>query len=232
MTVTDPHRRTVEPRQVAGPAVSLRAVTRVFDGLPAIIGITLDVSLGEVVWLRGPNGSGKSTLLRVVSTALSPTFGGGSVLGLDLQADRAQVRARTDLLGHQTRLYSDLSAAENLRFTCGLYGLDVGRVDAALDRVGLREVREVRVASFSHGMRQRLALARCLMRGSELVLLDEPYAGLDPVARGIVDDLLLDARRDGRTVLFASHEPPPAALVTRAVSLGNGRLLPEEAPRP
>lgn len=232
MTVTDPPRRTAEHRHAVDSAVSLRAVTRVFDGLPAIIGVTLDVTLGEIVWLRGPNGSGKSTLLRVVSTVLSPTFGGGSVLGLDLQADRAQIRARTDLLGHQTRLYSDLSAAENLRFTCGLYGLDIGHVDAALERVGLAEVRDVRVASFSQGMRQRLALARCLMRGPDVALLDEPYAGLDALARDIVDDLLVDAGRHGRTVLLASHESPPAALVTRTVTLENGRLRPDDGLRP
>jgi heme exporter protein A len=208
----------------AGSAVCLRALTRVFDGLPAISGITLDVATGEAVWLQGPNGSGKSTLLRVLATALSPTFGGGSVLGHDLQGDRARIRARTDLLGHQARLYADLSAGENLRFTCGLYGLEPRLVAGALDRVGLDQVGDVRVGSFSQGMRQRLALARCLLRQPDLVLLDEPYAGLDVSARCIVDDLLASARTQGRTVLLASHEPPAARLISRVVSLHNGRL--------
>lgn len=206
-------------------AVDLHNVTRLFDGVPAITGVTLAVPLGEIVVLQGPNGSGKSTLLRVIATVLSPTFGSGSVLGLDLRRERAQIRAYTDLLGHQTRLYADLTATENLRFTCGLHGLPTVHVGEWLDRVGLAEVAGVRVASFSQGMRQRLALARCLMRSPRLILLDEPYAGLDADARHIVDDLLATARQHGATVLLASHEPPPVELVSRAVHLENGRIV-------
>jgi ABC-type multidrug transport system ATPase subunit len=208
--------------------VHLRGVTRIFDGSPAISGISLDVHAGETVWLCGPNGSGKSTLLRVVATVLSATFGQGSVLGHDLRSDRAAIRARVDLVGHGPRLYVDLTAAENLRFTCRLLGLDAAPIPDALARVGLDEVADLRVGGFSQGMRQRLALARCLLRDPDLVLLDEPYAGLDASARVIVDDLLAGAGRDGRTVLLASHEPPPESLVSRRVSLENGRLLPSE----
>ncbi|HEY9438587.1 MAG TPA: ABC transporter ATP-binding protein [Streptomyces sp.] len=209
----------------SGLAVDLHRVTRVFDGIPAITGISLSIPVGEIVLLYGHNGSGKSTLLRVIATALSPTFGAGSVLGLDLQRDRARIRAHTDLLGHQTRLYADLTATENLRFACGLYGLSTARVGECLDRVGLSEAGGVRVASFSQGMRQRLALARCLLRAPAVVLLDEPYAGLDTDARHIVDDLLAGARHHGTTVLLASHEPPPSELVSSMVHLENGRLV-------
>ncbi len=225
MTSTPPALEVSEAPPASALAVALHRVTRVFDGIPAISAITLAIPVGEVVVLQGHNGSGKSTLLRVLATALSPTFGGGSVLGLDLQRDRAGIRAHTDLLGHQTRLYSDLTAAENLRFTCGLYGLAPERVDECLDRVGLGAVDSVRVASFSQGMRQRLALARCLMRSPALILLDEPYAGLDADARHIVDDLLASARDNGATVVLASHEPPPSELVSCTVHLENGRLV-------
>jgi heme exporter protein A len=166
--------------------VRLSRVTRLFDGLAAVTQVSLEVAQGETVWLRGWNGSGKTTLLRLIATAISPTFGGGSVLGFDLRAERSAIRARADLLSHETRLYGDLTAAENLRFACSLYDIDPRLAESALGRVGLEEVAAVRVARFSQGMRQRLALARCLMRGPALILLDEPYAALDVEAR-VVD---------------------------------------------
>ena len=213
-------------------AVRLSRVSRLFDGLAAVSNVSLQVARGETVWLRGWNGSGKTTLLRLVATAISPTFGGGTVLGFDLQAGRAAIRARSDLLSHDTRLYADLTAAENLRFACRLYGLDPRRAEPALEQVGLQDVAAVRTASFSQGMRQRLALARCLMRVPALILLDEPYAGLDSEARIVVDDLLTMARATGQTVIVASHEAPPARLVDRAVTMDGGQLAapPPSAP--
>jgi ABC-type multidrug transport system ATPase subunit len=204
-------------------AVGLVRVTRLFDGLAAVSQITLDLAVGETVWLRGSNGSGKSTLLRLIATAISPTYGGGTVLGHDLVRGRAAIRAQTDLVGHQTRLYDDLTATENLRFACDLYGLDPRGIEPALERVGLPEVAAVRAASFSQGMRQRLVLARCLLRAPRLILLDEPYAGLDPDARTVVDDLLADPEQ-ARTVVVASHDPPPPGLVDRTVVMDGGRL--------
>src|SRR4029078_3988394 len=195
-------------------AVSLRGVTRLFDGLPAISHITLDLGVGETVWLRGSNGSGKSTLLRVVATALSPTYGSGMIFGHDLRTGRARIRQRSDLLGHRSRLYEDLTAVENLRFVCSMYDVDRGRIDPALQRVALDEVANIRTGSFSQGMRQRLALARCIIRCPDLVLLDEPYAGLDADSRVVVNDLLADTHRRGGTGLLARHEAPPPNLVS------------------
>jgi len=128
-------------------AVSLRGVTRLFDGLPAISHITLDLGVGETVWLRGSNGSGKSTLLRVVATALSPTYGSGMIFGHDLRTGRARIRQHIDLLGHRSRLYEDLTAVENLRFVCSMHDVDRGRIDPALERVGLDEVAHIRTAA-------------------------------------------------------------------------------------
>jgi ABC-type multidrug transport system ATPase subunit len=227
MTVPEPA-GTATARSPAGSAVHLTRVTRLFDGLAAITQVSLEVGTGESVWLRGSNGSGKSTLLRVIATAISPTYGGGTVLGHDLTRGRAAIRATTELIGHNTRLYDELTAAENLRFVCDLHGLDPGGVAPALDRVGLAEVATVRAGNFSQGMRQRLVLARCLVRGPRLLLLDEPYAGLDPDARVVVDDLLAEAGRAGRTVLVASHEAPPEQLVHRTVVMDGGRLSGED----
>jgi heme exporter protein A len=223
MTVPEPA-ATATARSPAGAAVHLSRVTRLFDGLAAITQVSMDVGTGESVWLRGSNGSGKSTLLRVIATAISPTYGGGTVLGHDLTRGRAAIRAGTELVGHNTRLYDDLTATENLRFVCDLHGLDPGGLAPALERVGLTEVATVRAGNFSQGMRQRLVLARCLVRNPRLLLLDEPYAGLDPDARVVVDDLLAEARQAGRTVLIASHEAPPERLVQRTVVMDGGRL--------
>jgi ABC-type multidrug transport system ATPase subunit len=196
-----------------------------FDGLAAVSQVSLEVAQGETVWLRGWNGSGKTTLLRLIATAISPTFGGGSVLGFDLRTKRSAIRARTDLLSHETRLYPDLTAVENLRFACSLYDIDSRLAEPALERVGLEEVAAVRVARFSQGMRQRLALARCLMRGPALILLDEPYAALDVEARVVVDGLLATAQAGGQTVVVASHEAPPAHLIDREVMMDGGRVI-------
>jgi ABC-type multidrug transport system ATPase subunit len=213
--------------RAATAAVSLSRLTRVFGTQPAIVGVDLKLERGSVVLLRGPNGAGKSTLLRVIATALTPTYGGGSALGFDLVRERDEVRRRTELLGHDTRLYEDLTAIENLRFACALYGADAWRIPEVLERVGLAAVGGERVASFSHGMRQRVALARGLLRGPELLLLDEPYAGLDAGAKQTVDEVVLAARTAGNTVVLATHEQVREGLVTATVLMESGRVVHE-----
>ncbi len=213
--------------QTAAPAVALRSVTRVFGVTPAVVRVDLQVERGEVVLLRGPNGAGKSTLLRVVATALSPTYGGGEVLGFDLVRERERIRAHVELLGHRTRLYEDLTAAENLRFACQMTGVGPEGVPAALERVGLADVTDERVRGFSQGMRQRVAVARALLRAPDLLLLDEPYAGLDVEARDAVDRAIEEARAAGRTVLLATHDETRGSLATRTVVMDGGRLVEE-----
>src|SRR2546423_1274013 len=118
------------------PAVVLSGVTRVFGVTPAVVRVDLRVERGQIVLVRGSNGAGKSTLLRILATLLSPTYGSGAVLGFDLLMERAQIRERTELLGHRTRLYEDLTAVENLRFACALFGLSRDRIREALELVG------------------------------------------------------------------------------------------------
>jgi heme ABC exporter ATP-binding subunit CcmA len=214
------------------PAVSLSGVTRVFGVAPAIVRIDLSVARGEVLLVRGPNGAGKTTLLRVVATALSPTYGGGSVVGYDLLRNRDEIRRRVELLGHRTRLYEDLSAAENLRFACTVHAVDPAGVPTALERVGLLDVADERVRGFSQGMRQRVAVARALLRSPELLLLDEPYAGLDEDARDVVDDSIREARAAGRTAVLATHDVSRAGIATRTVFMDQGRILASAAAGP
>jgi ABC-type multidrug transport system ATPase subunit len=213
------------PTRVEAPAVTLHSVTRVFGITPALIRVDLSVQRGEAVLVRGPNGAGKSTLLRVIATVISPTYGGGTVLGHDLVEGRDAIRARTELMGHRTRLYDDLTAIENLRFAARLHGLDPGDGASALERVGLAGVARERVRGFSHGMRQRLALARVVLRSPDLLLLDDPYAGLDAPARELVDRELTRAREEGRTVILTAHEPAAEAVASRVVTMDAGRVL-------
>src|SRR5205823_5807439 len=145
---------TVAP--AGAPAVALVGVTRMFGVIPGVVRVDLTVEPGEVVLIRGPNGAGKSTLLRIVATALSPTYGAGTVHGFDLLRGREEIRRRTELLGHRTRLYEDLTAAENLRFACVMHDVPPGGIPEALQQVGLADVAAERVRGFSQGMRQRL----------------------------------------------------------------------------
>jgi ABC-type multidrug transport system ATPase subunit len=215
----------VERGRGSDAVVRLNGVTRMFGSVPALVRVTMQIDRGEVVLLRGANGAGKSTLIRVVSTALSPTFGEGSVLGHDLIRGRHEIRRSVELLGHRTRLYEELTAQENLDFAAGLFGVRRGRPREHLERVGLGDVAGERVRSFSHGMRQRVALARVLMRDPELILLDEPYAGLDQSSRGLVDELVTAAAARGRTVVMSSHDPAPRPLADRTITMAGGRVI-------
>jgi ABC-type multidrug transport system ATPase subunit len=215
--------------RAATAAIELRGVTRLFGAVAALVRADVRVERGEVVVLRGPNGAGKSTLLRILATSLSPTYGGGTVLGFDLLRERGEIRARADLLTHRTRLYEDLTAAENVAFWCRLLGIDGAAVAPALERVGMLEVAGERVRGFSQGMRQRIAIARTIVRAPELLLLDEPYTGLDAEARYAVDDLVREAVGAGRTVVVATHHPMPDSIVRRELTVDGGRIV-REAP--
>ncbi len=220
------HARTAVDVDLA-PAVQLSGLTRIFGVTPALVRADLRVERGETVLVRGPNGAGKSTLLRVIATALSPTYGMGTVLGFDLVRGRDQIRRRTELLGHQTRLYEDLTARENLVFACRMFGLDPAGVPGALERVGLAVAADERVRGYSQGMRQRVAVARALLRRPDLLLLDEPYAGLDAGARDLVDRFVQEQAARGATALVATHDRTRADLADRTIVVEGGRVLAE-----
>ena len=205
-------------------AVDLRGVTRLFGAAPALVRVDLAIERGEAVVLRGPNGAGKSTLLRIVATALSPTYGGGSVLGFDLADAREEIRRRSELLTHRTRLYEELTARENLELFADLLDIHHDLVQGALERVALADVADERVRTFSAGMRQKVAVARAIVRDPELLLLDEPTTGLDDAARSAVDEMMLHASREGRTLVIATHHAVTPGLGARVVTLRDGSV--------
>jgi heme exporter protein A len=208
------------------------ALTKTFGLRPILRGVNLEVAAGECVALLGPNGAGKTTLIRILSTLVRPTLGRVVVAGYALPGAAAEVRRRLGVVAHHTLLYTDLTAEENLQFYARVYGLDRPgpRIGAVLARVGLTTRRRDLVRTFSRGMQQRLALARALLHEPQVMLLDEPYTGLDPEASTVLDEVLRGVAAQGRTVLLTTHDLPRAvALANRVVILYRG-VIAYEAP--
>jgi len=206
-------------------SISSTDVSRNFGRRRALNRVTFRCDAGEIVALLGPNGAGKSTLLSIAATLLLPSS--GSVHYGDYAADRA-LRDRIGLLAHDLYLYPELTAAENLTFFASLHGVADAhtRVDIALDRAKLTERRNDSVLAFSRGMRQRLALERALLHNPRLVLLDEPFTGLDDASTSALVSRLRELRQSGCIVLLATHDLETIdGLVDRAVMLRDGRLV-------
>jgi heme exporter protein A len=166
------------------PAIQVRALTKSFGPHRVLRGVDLAVGPGEFVALLGPNGAGKTTLIRTIATLGRPTAGDVLVNGHSVRGDTGRVRRDLGLVSHQTFLYGDLTAEENLRFYGALYrmaGLDE-RIDYLLGKVGLSERRRDAVRTFSRGMQQRLSIARAILHDPPILLLDEPDTGLDQQA--------------------------------------------------
>ena len=183
---------------------------------------------GEFVALLGPNGAGKTTLLRVFAGLLRPTSGIVTVAGCLLPRQAMELRARLGVVSHQPLLYSDLTAAENLRFYGQLYGVAhlPARIEALLVLTGLEAVRNDLVRTFSRGMQQRLAIGRAMLPDPQVLLLDEPHTGLDQDACVMLDQTLSQVAGQGRTLLMASHDlARSAALASRVDILVKGQII-------
>jgi heme exporter protein A len=192
--------------------ISARGLGRSFGGKRVVRDLDLDVRAGELLLVTGPNGSGKSTLLALIAGLLAPTEG---EIDVDLP------RGRMGYLAHEPLVYKELTALENLDLYGRLYHVPERRetIGALLERFGLWAARHQQVGSFSRGMQQRLALCRVLLHGPELLLLDEPHAGLDASAQTLVDDLLAESA-GSRTLVVASHDPERVSpLATQALAL-------------
>lgn len=207
--------------------VAAVGVARHFGRRKALSQITLTCEAGEIVGLLGPNGAGKSTLLSVLATLAAPSSGRveyGEVTPDDCGAD---IRRRIGLLGHDLFLYPELTARENLAFFAALYGLAdaAGAVSRALDAAGLSSRADDLVQGFSRGMRQRLALERALLHDPRLILLDEPFTGLDPTSAERLAAQVRALAAAGRAVVLVTHDlARAAALGGRALLLVRGRV--------
>jgi heme exporter protein A len=208
--------------------IETRGLTKSFGPRTALDGIGLSIDKGEFVALVGPNGAGKTTLLRILATLSRPSSGTVRIAGLDLFSEGEEARRRVGFLSHRTLLYDDLTAEQNLHFYARLYDMDrdTPRVDDLLERVGLGMRRSDLVQTFSRGMKQRLAVARAVLHRPQLLLLDEPYTGLDPHAVETLRDLLAELAGEGCTILLTTHRLN-AALSTgqRVLVLHRGQLV-------
>ena len=186
------------------PAVEVAGLERRYGDRVALKDVSFALGEGETLVLLGPNGAGKTTLLRVLATLLRPHGGEVRVLGAALPAEAWKVRGRVGYVAHEPLLYRSLSARENLAFNARLHGVDVARAEALLDQVGMARRADDPVEELSRGMRQRVAVARALLHDPPLLLLDEPYTGLD--ARALEDVEPLIGRASGRTRVIATHD--------------------------
>jgi heme exporter protein A len=203
-------------------------LTKQFGPLLALRGIDLDIRPGEFVTIVGPNGAGKTTLLRILATLSRPTQGHVSIAGHTLPKGADDARRQIGLLSHQPLLYGDLTAEENLRFFGKMY--DVPQLEARilelLDRVELLDRRQDRARTFSRGMQQRLAIARALLHDPAVVLLDEPFTGLDPRSSDRLEEMLHVLRDGQRTVIMTIHDLERGwAMCDRALVLARGKIV-------
>ena len=207
--------------------VVAEGLRRTFGGVSVLAGVDLVVEGGECVALLGANGAGKTTLLRVLATLLRPSGGALKLFGEDATLRSPAVLRKIGYVGHESACYGDLTARENLAFYAELYGVEdaTARVDELVEWTSLGTAARRPVRTFSRGMTQRLALARALLHRPELLLLDEPFSGLDPQATATLEALLIDLRQSGHSIVLSTHDVPrAAALASRVVMLHRGRI--------
>jgi ABC-type multidrug transport system ATPase subunit len=214
--------------------VDVTDVSRHFGRRRALSRVSLTARRGDILGLLGPNGAGKSTLIGILATLVAPSAGTIQYGGRTSADNGPDIRASIGLLAHELHLYSELTARQNLDFFARLYNLDANRVvGPALDRAGLADRADDVVSGFSRGMRQRLALERALLHQPCLVLLDEPFTGLDDSAVTTISDRLRTLAAGGAIVIVATHDLDLAdGLVTRLAVVAHGRLVADEPAGP
>ena len=193
-------------------AVAVAGLRRDYGERTALDGVGFELAAGESLVVLGPNGAGKTTLLRILATLLRPSSGEVRVLGSRLPGEAWKLRGRVGFLGHEPLLYRDLSGRENLRFHARLHGVRGGRaearIEALLAAIGMERRADQRVAELSAGMRQRLAVCRCVLHEPRLLLLDEPDSHLDAEGRELARALI--GPGGGRTRVLVTHDPERA----------------------
>jgi heme exporter protein A len=193
----------------AEPAIHLTGLRRDYGERTALDGVGLTLTAGDSLVVLGPNGAGKTTLLRILATLLRPSGGEVRVLGCSLPSEAWKLRGQIGYLGHEPLLYRDLSGRENLRFHAKLHGLSGApaetRIAALLAAAGMERRGDSRVAELSAGMRQRLAICRCVLHQPRLLLLDEPDSNLDAEGRELARGLI--GAGAGHTRVIVTHDP-------------------------
>ncbi|VAX33975.1 ABC transporter, ATP-binding protein [hydrothermal vent metagenome] len=208
--------------------LQIKGLKKSYDGIEALRGIDLTLQKGEFLSLFGPNGAGKTTLIRIIATLLKPGSGSVRVMDFDIEEQPEEFRAQLGVISHQSFLYNDLSARENLEFYAALYRVNdpVGKTGELLRLVGLHDRGDSRVSGFSRGMQQRLSIARALINDPSLLLLDEPYTGLDERASILLSGHLRQLHSRQRTIVMVTHDLKRGLeSATKVGILSKGRLV-------
>jgi ABC-2 type transport system ATP-binding protein len=224
------------PASAGPPAIVTEGLTRTFGKLLAVDALDLVVAAGRVFGLHGPNGAGKSTTIKMLTTLLPPTAGAARVAGFDVVREAVRVRASIGYVPQLVSADGGLTARENLAFSAKLYGVPRAergpRIDEALARMGLVTAADALVKTYSGGMVRRLEIAQALLHRPQVLFLDEPTVGLDPVARRAVWELLRGLQREGRvTILLTTHDMEEADhLCDEVAIMHQGRVAVVGAP--
>lgn len=208
------------------PAVEAVGLTKTFGRRAAVGGVDFTLGPGDGLAVFGPNGAGKTTLLRLIAGLLKPTTGAARVQGVDVRRD-ARARSRVGLISHQSMLYAPLTVLENVEFSARLYGLadPTGAARAALESMRVLDRASVAVRTLSRGLQQRVSIARATVHEPTVILLDEPYSGLDEVGAQALTALLQSLRARGATLVLVTHNVSEGlALATYAAIMTEGRF--------
>lgn len=208
-------------------AIDVTGITKRFGHRTVVNDIPMQVREGEIYGFLGPNGSGKTTFLRMLCGLLTPDAGSGRCLGYDIRTESAEIKKHVGYMTQRFSFYEDLTIAENLDFVARLYGLPGRRqaVDQSLEALGLQERRDQLAGALSGGWKQRLALAACMIHRPQVLLLDEPTAGVDPKARRDFWDEIHRLAAQGLTVLITTHYMDEAERCHRLAYIAYGNLL-------
>ena len=210
-------------------AIQARGLTKRFDGFTAVDSIDFDVRRGEIFGFLGPNGSGKTTTIRMLLGLLNPTAGGGKVLGIDILRAPGDIRQRTGYMSQRFSLYHDLTVLQNLVFYGRAYGLGnrelEKRIRFVLEMAGLEGQEKTRARDLSGGWRQRLALGTAILHQPEILFLDEPTAGVDPLSRRAFWDLLYQLSMQDVTVFVTTHYMDEAEHCQRLAFIQRGSII-------
>ena len=226
----------LDTQAIAGesPAIAATALAKSIDERPILEDLNFTFAPGRFVALLGANGAGKSTLLKILSTLTPPTSGELRLFGKPLGSETAKLRGLIGLISHQSMLYRDLSARQNLEFFGRLYAIPDprGTAERLLVAVGLIDRADDAVKALSRGMTQRVAIARALVHNPDLLLADEPFDGLDAPSTAVLEKLLLDLQQLGKTIILANHDIAQSLrLSQQAVVLRQGRIVLDQPSR-
>lgn len=218
-------------RSAVDPVVKVEDVAHSYNGAVAVDHVSFEVGKGEVLGFLGPNGAGKTTTLKIMTGLLPIQAGAVSVMGMDIARQRKEVQSRIGVCFEEKNLYEEMSAAENLRFFASLFGLREFDPSPLLERVGLPPERKDRASNFSKGMKQRLMVARSLVNGPDVLFLDEPTDGLDPVSSRAIRAVVLEEKARGAAVFLTTHDMMEAdALSDRVAFINEGTIVALDTP--